>query len=342
MQRKSPRRRKKVERLTYASRGDQLNGSMGEQSKGSSVVETRSRGEKTKNDDIETAFSSFGARVIALSLVFSVFASECTLSYTMNVEPIVYALLLLWYFTLVTMGLFWIPNSKKYYVVCCINCVLLLGIPRLEAFRTLPPICGIIAAAAVICVCRALTVMSNPDQFASWSNFRHLYYFCVFGWHDFRSIRKVDKSNRKTLIRTLMWGQMRGGVMALVGIFLLGTTGQPTLSDLEFSSVLRLIIQVLARGFFGAYTFFNAFVSLDNGMRMQYVQFLGIDVDSAFGTIVPRKKLSALSEFARKCTCVYIHSSTSPWKSPSHSPSHSPYQLTQKTFQSRRIVIRLQ
>ena len=81
--------------MTYASRGDQLNGSMGEQSKGSSVVETRSRGEKTKNDDIETAFSSFGARVIALSLVFSVFASECTLSYTMNVEPIVYALLFL-------------------------------------------------------------------------------------------------------------------------------------------------------------------------------------------------------------------------------------------------------
>ena len=92
--------------------------------------------------------------------------------------------------------------------------------------------------------------------------------------------------------------------MALVGIFLLGSTGQPTLSDLEISSVLRLIVQVLARGFFGAYTFFNAFVSLDNGMRMQYVQFLGIDVDSAFGTIVPRKKLSALSEFARKCTCV--------------------------------------
>ena len=308
MQRKSPRRRKKVERLTYESRGEQSKGSVGEQSKGSvgeqskgSVGETNM---KSKNDDIETSFSSFGARVIALSLVFSVFASECALSYVMNVEPIVYALLVLWYFTLVTMGLFWIPNSKKYYAVCCINCVLLLGIPRLEAFRTLPPICGIIAAAAVICVCRALTVMSNPDQFASWSNFRHLYYFCVFGWHDFRSIRKVDKSNRKTLIRTLMWGQMQGGVMALVGIFLLGSTGQPTLSDLEISSVFRLIVQVLARGFFGAYTFFNSFVSLDNGMRMQYVQFLGIDVDSAFGTIVPRKKLNALSEFARKCTCV--------------------------------------
>ena len=145
MQRKSPRRRKKVERLTYESRGEQSKGSVGEQSK-VSVGETNM---KRENDDIETSFSSFGARVIALSLVFSVFASECALSYVMNVEPIVYALLVLWYFTLVTMGLFWIPNSKKYYAVCCINCVLLLGIPRLEAFRTLPPICGIIAAAAL-------------------------------------------------------------------------------------------------------------------------------------------------------------------------------------------------
>ena len=107
MQRKSPRRRKKVERLTYESRGEQSKGSVGEQSKGS-VGEIKI---KRENDDIETSFSSFGARVIALSLVFSVFASECALSYVMNVEPIVYALLVLWYFTLVTMGLFWIPIS---------------------------------------------------------------------------------------------------------------------------------------------------------------------------------------------------------------------------------------
>ena len=80
-------------------------------------------------------------------------------------------------------------NSKKYYVVCCINCVLLLGIlVSFEAVRTLPPICGIIAAAAVICVSRALTVMSKPDSVCERGPIlRHLYYFCVFGWHDFRS-----------------------------------------------------------------------------------------------------------------------------------------------------------
>ena len=52
MQRKSPRRRKKVERLTYESR-EQSKGSVGEQSKGS-VGETNM---KSKNDDIETSFS---------------------------------------------------------------------------------------------------------------------------------------------------------------------------------------------------------------------------------------------------------------------------------------------
>ena len=196
--------------------------------------------------------------MIALSLVFSVFASSA-LSYVMNVEPIVYALLVLWYFTLVTMGLFWIPNRRS-TTSKGINCVF-LGIPRLEAFRTLPPICGIIAAAAVISVCRTYCDVESGSV-------------CVVVQSDTCTTLRVrmarlsfdSKSRQEQQEDTpsnLMGSNARE---SLSRIFLLKyrTTN---FSDLEISSVLRLIVQVLGRGFFGP--LFSTRCILDNGMRMQ-------------------------------------------------------------------------
>ena len=310
--RKSPRKRKSVVRLTYDDRGQP-----------SSNGPTTTSRNGYNNNKLDHAFSTFYAKSIALALVFSVYASEMALSYYENMAAMTFVLVTLWFAVLVSMGLFWLPNSKKYFWICVLNCLLLLGIPRLEDLRSLLPVCGVIAAASVICVCRALTVMFNPDAFAKWPAFRFFYYFCVFGtftttpslfthidtntqhthisgWHDFRIIRPATKP--KKTIRMLMWKQIRAGGMVLFAVYIIVKSGQPSLMDLEVSSVLRLVAHVLLRGLFGTYAFYNSFVSLDSGMRLQYVRFLGIDVDSAFGSIIPRKELGVLGSYARKCT----------------------------------------
>ena len=104
-----------------------------------------------------------------------------------------------------------------------------------------------------------------------------------------------------------------------------GSTGQPTLSDLEISSVSTHRTSS-GSWIFRQYRPFNAFVSLDNGMNAIRT-ILRWMTCHAFGTIVPRKKLSALSEFARKCIVRVIYSS--------NSPSHR-----HQTSQLRQIVIR--
>lgn len=265
-------------------------------------VDVRDTNPKRVND----SFRTLRAKVSGLGLIGSVFAGSVGLCVLME-ERDAAVVVSIWFATLLSMGVLLLPAYIRYrrrviQVLGFVGCALLLLLPRTEAARRVLPACGTVSGASVLCVCRALTILlssSNAIAMTTWPRWRVLFYFCAFGWHDFRDAFVWRDGASVAVVRDLIYSQVRSVAMAAVCVCTaIFVVGRPQLNSFAWIDVAGLVVVVYLRGALCAVAFYNAFVALDVSLRLAYVLALdGVGVDSAFGTVRVRKGKDPSSPF---------------------------------------------
>jgi hypothetical protein len=232
------------------------------------------------------------------------------------------ALQVLWYSVICWQAVVIIPEIFRRHAACeyvgvykylaMLSLGMLLGIPRLERVRAIPPVAAAMASAGVIQFSRTFSILHPRayieyqellrkkdvvvPRFHEWPLTRTVLYYCAFGWHDFRKVSALTNVEvRATLTKELydaLFRAVGGLAVGAVAVFLLGRPDARHFTDFTneafASQFCTGCLHVYLRAVLAGITMRQGFLCFDLFSRMAYTS-LGLLVDPIFGTIELRE-----------------------------------------------------